>query len=81
MKIYTDGFSKKGLKTALLDESLAKIQFIAEVPTVQGCHLLCSPFNLMTFSQEFPDVMVHKNSMGTLLYMPDLNNNKKERNE
>lgn len=77
MKIYTDMFSKKGLKTALLAESLAKIQFIAEVPTVQGCHLLCSPFNLMAFSQKFPDVMVHKNSMGTLLYMPDLSNSNK----
>lgn len=25
--------------------------------------------------------MIPKNSMGTLLYMPDLNNNKQERNE
>ena len=43
----------------------------AEIPTVQGCHLIVHPFNLMKFSEAFPGVDVHKNSMGTLLYYPN----------
>ena len=42
-----------------------------EIPTVQGCHLIVRPFNLKKFSEAFPDIDVHKNSMGTLLYYPD----------
>ena len=41
------------------------------IPTKQGCHLLIRPFNLKEFSSNFPDVDVHKNSMGTLLYYSD----------
>lgn len=41
------------------------------VPTKQGCHLLVRPFNLKEFQSNFPDVDVHKNSMGTLLYYPN----------
>ena len=42
------------------------------IPTKQGCHLLVRrPFNLKEFSSNFPDVDVHKNSMGTLLYYPN----------
>ena len=41
------------------------------IPTKQGCHLLVKPFNLKEFSNSFPNVDVHKNSMGTLLYYPD----------
>ena len=40
----------------------------AEIPTVQGCHLITTPFNTKAFSEAFPNVDVHKNSMGTLLY-------------
>jgi hypothetical protein len=46
----------------------------AIIPTVQGCHFIVRPFYLFGFSKEFPDIMVHRNS-GTLLYMPDLNEN------
>lgn len=42
----------------------------AEIPTPQGCHLITTPFNTKTFSETFPSVDVHKNSMGTLLYYP-----------
>ena len=42
----------------------------AEVPTVQGCHLIVTPFDLSKFKSTFPDIDVHKNSMGTLLYYP-----------
>ena len=41
------------------------------IPTKQGCHLLVRPFNLKEFNNNFPDVDVHKNSMGTLLYYSD----------
>lgn len=41
------------------------------IPTKQGCHLLVKPFNLKVFSSNFPNVDVHKNSMGTLLYYPN----------
>ena len=38
------------------------------IPTKQGCHLHVRPFNLKEFNSNIPDVDVHKNSMGTLLY-------------
>lgn len=40
------------------------------IPTVQGCHLITLPFDSLKFSEAFPNVDVHKNSMGTLLYYP-----------
>lgn len=46
------------------------VYFFAEIPTVQGCHLIVKPFNLKKFSDEFSNIDVHKNSMGTLLYYP-----------
>lgn len=81
IKIYKGMYRKHNASEGTSQSFFPEANFLAEVPTVQGCHLLCYPFNLMTFHQEFPDIMVHKNSMGTLLYMPDLNNNKQERNE
>ena len=49
----------------------------AEIPTIQGCHLITSPFNVKLFSDAFPNIDIHKNSMGTLLYYPkSLNSNK-----
>lgn len=42
----------------------------ATIPTVQGCHLITIPFNCTEFTKNFPNVDVHKNSMGTLLYYP-----------
>lgn len=42
----------------------------ATIPTVQGCHLIVAPFDVLKFSKDFPDIYVHKNSMGTLLYYP-----------
>ena len=41
------------------------------IPTKQGYHLLVRPFNLKEFSDKFPNIDVHKNSMGTLLYYPN----------
>lgn len=49
---------------------------LAEVPTKSGLHLIVKPFNIEAFSKAFPDVDVHKNSMGTMLYCPrSLDNN------
>lgn len=45
---------------------------IAQIPTVQGLHLITKPFNLKVFRDKFPDIDVHKNSMGTLLYYPNI---------
>ena len=47
------------------------IYLYAEVPTKSGIHLISQPFNLQAFHEVFPDVDVHKNSMGTLLYYPN----------
>lgn len=44
---------------------------IIEIPTVQCCHFITPKFNTKEFSEAFPDIDVHKNSMGTLLYYPN----------
>lgn len=41
------------------------------VPTVSGFHLLYSPFSLEKFRKKYPNIDVHKNSNGTLLYYED----------
>lgn len=41
-----------------------------EIPTPNGNHLLVRPFNLQKFGELFPNIQVHKNSAGTLLYFP-----------
>lgn len=43
----------------------------AQIPTKQGIHLIVKPFNIKAFSEAFPNVDVHKNSGGTLLYYPN----------
>ena len=47
------------------------VYLYGEIPTVQGCHLIVKPFNLQKFNEVFPNIDVHKNSMGTLLYYPN----------
>ena len=42
-------------------------KFIALVPTVNGHHLITTPFNLQKFSEQYPEINVHKNNP-TLLY-------------
>lgn len=41
----------------------------AEIPTVNGCHLIVRPFNNLGFKNKFPDVTILRNN-GTLLYYP-----------
>jgi len=40
---------------------------IATIPTKNGVHLICTPFDLQTFKRDFPLIDVHKNSP-TLLF-------------
>lgn len=47
----------------------------SEIPTVSCCHLITTPFNLQAFKEAFPTIDVYKNSMGTLLYYSDYENN------
>lgn len=58
------------------DASVAKsresIYLEAIIPTAQGEHLIVAPFNLQLFYASFPGIDVHRNSMGTLLYMPTI---------
>ena len=63
------------MKDSIKEElfKLYKVEYdyiYAEIPTKQGIHLIVKPFNVKAFSEEFPDVDIHKNSMGTLLYYP-----------
>ena len=44
---------------------------IGTVPTAQGEHFIVEPFDVDSFNKDFPDIDVHKNSMGTLLYYPE----------
>ena len=40
---------------------------IATIPTKNGVHLICTPFDLQTFKRDFPSIYVHKNNP-TLLF-------------
>ena len=62
---------KKGPATMMPKEYFAERSIKAAIPTKVGCHLITLPFDLKKFSEAFPDVDVHKNSMGTLLYYPN----------
>lgn len=42
------------------------------IPTKQGCHIITRPIDLREIREKFPDIDIHKNSMGTLLYMPEI---------
>lgn len=53
-----------------LDECRRDIVYLfAEIPTMNGCHLITKPFNLQKFKEKFPGIDVHKNNP-TVLYVP-----------
>lgn len=58
----------KVTEASILSRKIVYLRAI--IPTVQGVHLIVIPFNLQLFHSAFPDIDVHKNSMGTLLYYP-----------
>lgn len=68
---YLEDYNK-GPATLMPKSCFAKASIKGEIPTVQGCHLIVRPFDLMKFTEVFPDIDVHKNSMGTLLYYPNV---------
>ena len=84
LKLYLNDMKEKSNKDSILEwldnyfrstrpiDVLSYTDFFlyAEVPTVQGCHLITLPFDSLKFSEPFPNVDVHKNSIGTLLYYP-----------
>lgn len=43
---------------------------VAEIPTLNGVHLIVRPFNLAEFKKKFPDVEAKKNGL-TALYVPE----------
>lgn len=45
------------------------VYLFAEIPTLNGCHLITKPFNLQKFKDKFPKIDVHKNNP-TVLYIP-----------
>lgn len=70
-ELYADTWKKKGSDISV--EALKEVGYdyiFAQIPTKQGVHLIVRPFNLQSFHKAFPNVDVHKNSMGTLLYYP-----------
>lgn len=71
-ELYAEAWRRKGSDISV--EALKEVEdsyIYAEVPTKQGIHLIVKPLNTKAFSEAFPDVDVHKNSMGTLLYYPN----------
>lgn len=52
-----------------------RYHIIANIPTMNGCHLIAKPFNLQKFKEKFPDIDVHKNNP-TVLYVPKSISNK-----
>ena len=70
-ELYVDTYKKEGsdISVNVLKEVWHNYIF-AQIPTKQGVHLIVRPFNLQSFHKAFPNVDVHKNSMGTLLYYP-----------
>ena len=65
---WLDSYFKISEASILIDRE--SIYLKATIPTVKGVHLIVTPFNLQLFHSTFPDIDVHKNSMGTLLYYP-----------
>ncbi len=72
IKMWTTQLEQTLPATLMPKKDIARKYIYGTVPTVQGCHLLVAPFNTKEFSELFPDIDIHKNSMGTLLYCPDL---------
>lgn len=71
-ELYAEAWKKKGSDISV--EALKEVGYnyiYAQIPTKQGIHLIVKPFNTKAFSEAFPNVDVHKNSMGTLLYYPN----------
>lgn len=71
-ELYAKAHEEKGPAISIKDIADRMIPaIVAEFPTKSGVHLIARPFNLREFHDTFPDVDVHKNSMETVLYIPN----------
>lgn len=52
-----------------INDTVYTSKIITKLPTKNGWHLITSPFNMLTFKNQYPDVDVHKNSP-TILFIP-----------
>lgn len=76
MELYISTLKKDNFGVTMKTlKKIAENYIYTEIPTRQGVHLIVRPFNTKTFEESFPNVDVHKNSMGTLLYYPNSLNN------
>lgn len=69
LKLYCIRYDKDCNSDKDLEE-MERLYILAEIPTRNGIHLIVKPFHLQLFKDVFPNVDVHKNSAGTLLYFP-----------
>ena len=70
-ELYAQAYSSKGTNISVETiKAVSHLNIFAEIPTKNGLHLIVRPFNTKTFNEFFPNVDIHKNSMGTLLYCP-----------
>ena len=70
-ELYAQAYSSKGTNISIETiKAVSHLNIFAEIPTKNGLHLIVRPFNTKAFNEFFPNVDIHKNSMGTLLYCP-----------
>ena len=70
-ELYAQVYSLKGTNISVETiKAVSHLNIFAEIPTKNGLHLIVRPFNTKAFNEFFPNVDIHKNSMGTLLYCP-----------
>lgn len=70
-ELYAQAYSSKGTNISVETiKAVSHLNILAEIPTKNGLHLIVRPFNTKAFNESFPNVDIHKNSMGTLLYCP-----------
>ena len=70
-ELYAQAYSSKGTNISVETiKAVSHLNIFAEIPTKNGLHLIVRPFNTKAFNESFPNVDIHKNYMGTLLYCP-----------
>jgi len=70
-ELYAQAYSSKGTNISVETiKAVSHLNIFAEIPTKNGLHLIVRPFNTKAFNEFFPNVDIHKNSMGALLYCP-----------
>lgn len=70
-ELYTEACKNEDSNNSIVVPKEVEDEYIcARVPTKQGVHFIVRPFNVKVFNESFPNVDIHKNSMGTLLYYP-----------